>query len=133
MPVQNDNFMATPLPQQDEPPTQRARTDSNVSGANRASGSSNSIVTNSASRSGHSSAEQYIENTTNRLIDAINGANQVTTVPPRDAEREAEREALQFQILKDEAATKKMQREMAELQLAKLRREMGIGPGGEFI
>jgi hypothetical protein len=87
----------------------------------RSRNATSSLDSSTSSRTGHIIAgDQFIEAQTRRLEDAIR-----STMPQQRAS-DPERERLEAEILQDEAATKRLNRQIAELQLAKLQREMGL-------
>ena len=103
------------------PPQKRVRLDDPSS----ASSLGTSSTSGGASWSGSfTSGDQYVEATTRRLEDAIRAS------APREeqivAARDPERDRLQTAMLEDEAATKKINKQIAELQLLKLQKEMGL-------
>jgi hypothetical protein len=76
----------------------------------------------SSSRSGQiGTADQFIEAQTRRLEEAIRASSNQPNV-----NIDPERSRLETEMLQDEAATKRLHRQIAELQLAKLQREMGM-------
>ena len=75
----------------------------------------------SSSRSGQiSNGDQFIEAQTRRLEEAIR------STLPQQRTCDPEREKLEAEMFQDEVATKRLHRQIAELQLAKLQREMGL-------
>jgi hypothetical protein len=105
-------FMTPPLQ-----PAQRQRIDGQFS--------SSSLDSNgSSARSGQiSTAEQFIEAQSRRIEEAIRGSS---FQQANNDLRDPERSRLEAEMLQDEAATKRLHRQIAELQLAKLQREMGL-------